>query len=194
MLGQSRCAPSPALAGEGRGGGPAANTDASGENSPTQIASSMQSDLPRKRERWSALRPHDFNSQLQKRADLCPREGRPRLYRLPPVGHAGMFPCRHLVRRDFLVDPLDEGHGCDIGDRIALADQPAGRLSASSMRSSSNCYQLGPRVVALFLGVGLARDAQPGLLPLLARDVLQFLGELLRPTIATQSSADGAAS
>src|ERR1700730_13933236 len=69
--------------------------------------------------------PDDSNSRIQKRADLRAREGRPGLDFSPPFADAGMFVCRDLMRRDLLVDPLDEGDGRDIRDRIGLADQPA---------------------------------------------------------------------
>src|ERR1035438_7047459 len=58
--------------------------------------------------------------------EIRSRESRPRLYVSPPFGDAGMILRFHLLGRDLLVDPLCERHRRDIGDRIGLADQPAG--------------------------------------------------------------------
>ena len=117
----------------------------------------------------------------QRRGRNSPGVGRPRLQSSPPRRDAWMFLFGHLIRRDFLVDALHEGGRGDVGDRIGLADQPAGRLQRFFHLVQQH-DQSGPRRVALFLGVGFARGAQPGLLPLLARDVLELLGEfLVRP-------------
>jgi hypothetical protein len=90
-----------------------------------------------------------------------------------------MFLGRHLIGRDFLVDPLDERGRGDIGDRIGLADQPAGGFQRLFHPVQQLCGQLVAGRAALFLGVGPARHPQPGFLAFLARNVLELFGEFL---------------
>ena len=61
-------------------------------------------------------------------AEIRPREGRPRLQFSPPFRDVGMFLFGYFIRRDFLIDPLDERDCRNIGNRIAVADEPAGRF------------------------------------------------------------------
>src|SRR5471032_1948748 len=56
--------------------------------------------------------------------DPCLLEGRTGLELLPPRMDARVFRRRHLVRDDLLVHALHEGHNGNVGQRIALADQP----------------------------------------------------------------------
>src|SRR5450631_2967334 len=103
----------------------------------------------------------DKGSGSQEWTEIRPRESRPRLYVSPPLRDAGMIFRLHLLGRDLLIDPLCERHRRDIGDRIGLADQPAGGRERL-FHLVQQLHQFGPRRVALFLGVGLARHPQPG--------------------------------
>src|ERR1700680_672937 len=117
------------------------------------------------------------------RIEFRAREGRPRLYSSPPFGDAGMFLRGYFIGCDFLVDPFDERHRGDVGDRIGVADQPAGRFQRILHPVQQLLHQFGPRRAAFFLGIGLARHPQPGFLTLLARDVLEHLGQFLVRTL-----------
>src|SRR5262249_10424828 len=109
----------------------------------------------------------------RERADIGAGEGRPRLYSSPPFGNAGMVLFGYLLRHDLLIDPLDEGTRRDIGDRIGLADQPAGAFQRLFHAVEQLMSEFVPRGLTLLLGIGLARDAEPCLLALLARYALQ---------------------
>src|SRR5690349_24857597 len=73
----------------------------------------------------------------------------------------------YLLRHDLLIDPLDEGNGGDIGDRIGLADQPARRFQRLFHAIEQLMGQLVPSRLALLLGIGLSGNAEPRLLALL---------------------------
>src|SRR5262249_3233320 len=96
------------------------------------------------------------------RADIGAGKGRPRLYPSPPFGDARMVLFGYLIRRNLLVDALDEGNGGDIGDRIGFSDQPAGRAERR-FHLAEQLHELRPCRITLFFGVGLARHAEPGL-------------------------------
>src|SRR3990167_2647233 len=115
-------------------------------------------------------------SGLAERADPRRRERRPRLDRLPPGVDARMLRRRYLVRRDLLVEALDERYGGDVGDRIARAQEPHTLIPCAMAPRARRQHRLHaveqpdrelvPRLGALLLGVGFACGPEPRLAPL----------------------------